>query len=193
MELENLNTKYLARKFDYYKTIDSTQDEIWRRIEAEKIINGETVFSELQTNSYGTHGRIWHTDENEDIAFSFVINANSNIDNFEGMTVEIAQIFVDIFKEYKIEIDIKSPNDLYLNGKKIGGILCQTKLVGEKVRYIVIGIGININKMNFSEDIKEIATSIKKEFPNIKINKLEVLSKFCNSFEEILNKKIGEE
>lgn len=33
MELKNLNTKYLARKFDYYKTIDSTQDEVWRRIE----------------------------------------------------------------------------------------------------------------------------------------------------------------
>lgn len=55
MELENLNTKYLARKFDYYKTIDSTQDELWRRIKESKVINGETVFSELQTNSYGTH------------------------------------------------------------------------------------------------------------------------------------------
>ena len=192
MELKNLNTKYLSRKFDYYKTIDSTQDEIWRRIESGNLINGETVFSEIQTNSYGTHGRIWHTDETGNIAFSFVIQTNSKIENLDGMTLEIAQIFVKIFKEYGINIKIKLPNDLYLNGKKMGGILCQTKLIGEKVRYIVIGIGININKMNFSEDIKEIATSVKKEFPEMEVNNLEIVSKFCNIFEEILNKRIGE-
>ena len=192
MELKNLNTKYLSRKFDYYKTIDSTQDEIWRRIESGNLINGETVFSEIQTNSYGTHGRIWHTDETGNIAFSFVIQTNSKIENLDGMTLEIAQIFVKIFKEYGINIKIKLPNDLYLYGKKMGGILCQTKLIGEKVRYIVIGIGININKMNFSEDIKEIATSVKKEFPEMEVNNLEIVSKFCNIFEEILNKRIGE-
>lgn len=192
MELKNLNTKYLSRKFDYYKTIDSTQDEIWRRIESGNVINGETVFSEIQTNSYGTHGRIWHTDETGNIAFSFVIQTNSKIENLDGMTLEIAQIFVKIFKEYGINIKIKLPNDLYLNGKKMGGILCQTKLIGENVRYIVIGIGININKMNFSEDIKEIATSVKKEFPEMELNNLEIVSKFCNIFEDILNKRIGE-
>ncbi len=192
MELKDLKTKYLAQKFEYYKTIDSTQDEIWRRIKNEIIVNGETIFSELQTASYGTHGRNWYTDEKEDIAFSFAIKTNSQIENLEGMTLEIAQIFVNIFEKYNISLKIKLPNDLYLNGKKIGGILCQTKVIGKNVRYIVIGIGINIGKKNFSEDIKEIATSIKKEFPNKDIDKLEVVANFCNIFEEVLNKRIGE-
>lgn len=190
MELNNLKTKYLAQKFDYYKTIDSTQDEIWRRIEDKTIVNGETVFSEIQTASYGTHGRIWYTDETEDIAFSFAIKTNSKIENLDGITLEIAQIFVNIFKEYDINLKIKLPNDLYLNGKKMGGILCQTKVIGENVIYIVIGIGINIGKTNFSEDIKEIATSIKKEFPNKEINKFEIITKFCNIFEKTLNNRI---
>lgn len=137
-------------------------------------------------------GRIWHTDSSCNIAFSFVVEVNSKIENFEGITVEIAEVFVKIFKEYEINISIKAPNDLYLNGKKLGGILCQTKIVGENVRYIVIGIGINIEEENFSEDIESLATSIKKEFPNIKINRLEIISKFFNDFEKILNKKIGE-
>lgn len=192
MELENLSTKFLARKFDYYKTIDSTQDEIWRRIEKGKIVNGETVFSEIQTSSYGTHGRVWHTDEKNDIAFSFAIKTNSKIDNLDGITLEVAEIFTNIFKEYGINNQIKLPNDLYLNGKKFGGILCQTKLVGENVKYIVIGIGININKKRFSKDIEEVATSIKKEFPNIEINTLDVITKFCNIFESNLIKRIGE-
>lgn len=192
MVLKNLSTKYLARKFDYYKTIDSTQDEIWRRIEKGKIENGETVFSEIQTKSYGTHGRIWYTDEKKDIAFSFVIKTESKINNFDGMTKQIAEIFVNIFKEYEIKTDIKEPNDIYLNGKKMGGILCQTKLQGDNVKYIVVGIGINLNKQIFSDDIKEIATSVKKEFPNIQIDKFDVITKFCNIFEEKINERIGE-
>ena len=193
MELNKLKTKYLGRKFDNYEKIDSTQDEIWRRIEKENIISGETVFSEIQTNSYGTHGRTWYTDEKENIAFSFAIKTNCNIEKLDGMTKEIAEIFVEILNEYGIKADIKLPNDIYLNGKKFAGILCQTKLSGKNVKYIVIGIGININQKIFSDDIKNIATSIKKEFPNIIIDRFDVITEFFNKFEIKLNKRIGEE
>lgn len=193
MELNKLKTKYLGRKFDNYEKIDSTQDEIWRRIENENIISGETVFSEIQTNSYGTHGRTWYTDEKENIAFSFAIKTNCNIEKLDGMTKEIAEIFVEILNEYGIKADIKLPNDIYLNGKKFAGILCQTKLSGKNVKYIVIGIGININQKIFSDDIKNIATSIKKEFPNIIIDRFDVITEFFNKFEIKLNKRIGEE
>lgn len=187
MELANLNTKYLARKFEYYELIDSTQDAIWRKIKNNQIENGETIFSEIQTNSYGTHGRNWYTDEKGDIAFSFAIKTDCKIENLDGITYEIAQIFKTIFRKNKIEITIKLPNDLYLNNKKMGGILCQTKIEGEKVKYLVIGIGININKKNFPEDIKNIATSINKEISNSNINRFEIISEFFNIFEEKLN------
>lgn len=187
MELANLNTKYLARKFEYYELIDSTQDAIWRKIKNNQIENGETIFSEIQTNSYGTHGRNWYTDEKGDIAFSFAIKTDCKIENLDGITHEIARIFKTIFRKNKIEITIKLPNDLYLNNKKMGGILCQTKIEGEKVKYLVIGIGININKKIFPEDIKNIATSISKEISNSNINRFEIISEFFNIFEEKLN------
>lgn len=192
MELKNLSTKYLAQKFEYYQEIDSTQDEIWRRIENKELINGELIFSETQTGAYGTHGRVWHNEKSGDISFSFAIQTDTNIDNLDGMTIEIAEIFKDIFKSYEIDIQIKLPNDLYLNGKKMGGILCQTKLVGKTVKYLVIGIGININKMIFSEEIKDIATSVRKEFSNINLDNLDIVAKFCNIFEGKINNRIGE-
>lgn len=64
------------------------------------------------------------------------------------------------------------------NNKKIGGILTESKINTEKIKFLVIGIGINTEKMNFSEDIKNIATSIKKEF-GIKVNRLEIISDFA--------------
>ena len=55
----------------FYRKIDSTQLEIWRRIEANKIDNKTVVIADIQTNGKGTHGRKWHTDEVNNIAFSF--------------------------------------------------------------------------------------------------------------------------
>ncbi len=94
-------------------------------------------------------------------------------------------IIINIFKDiYKIELSIKEPNDIVYKGKKIGGILVQSKTRGEKLKYIVAGIGINTNKEKFSIDIENIATSIKKEF-GINIDTQEFISQFCNKFEEL--------
>ena len=146
--------------------------------------------ADIQTKGKGTHGRIWHTDEGENIAFSFYIKAECHFEKLEGITIEIAEILVDIFrKKYNIKLDIKEPNDIMYNNKKIGGILTESKINTEKIKFLVIGIGINTEKMNFSEDIKNIATSIKKEF-GIKVNRLEIISDFCNEFEKRIKRRI---
>ena len=89
----------------------------------------------------GTHGRKWYTTEPNNIAFSFFINTDCKIENVEGITIEIAKTIIEVIKKmYNIELQIKSPNDIVYNNKKIGGILTQTKLNGKNLKYIVIGI-----------------------------------------------------
>lgn len=189
MQLTNLNCNFLGKTFNYYEEIDSTQYEIWRLIESNSIKNGQLVAANIQTKGKGTHGRVWHTDESNNIAFSFYIEMNNNVDSLEGLTYEIAETIVEVFKEkYKLELQIKKPNDIVCNGKKLGGILTESKVTQERVKYLVIGIGINTNKTNFTDDIKNIATSIKKEF-NIEINTAEFISEFCNRFEKIIQKR----
>ena len=90
---------------------------------------------------YGTHGRKWYTEEKNNIAFSFYIDTNCNVENIEGITIEIAQTIIEVLEKlYKIKLQIKSPNDIVINNKKIGGILTQTKLTGKLVKYIIVGI-----------------------------------------------------
>lgn len=192
MQLQNLKTKFLGRNNIYYKQIDSTQKEIWRLSEKKETKNGTLVMADIQTNGIGTHGRIWHTDEKNNIAFSFLVKPQCNIKDLEGITLEIAETIVELFKtKYKIDINIKKPNDLIINNKKVGGILTETKLVSQQVKFLVIGIGINTQKEKFTEDIQYLATSIKKEF-NININAEEFISEFCNKFEGKLIKRIGD-
>ena len=188
INFEILLTKFIGRNIFYYETIDSTQKEAWRKIENNNIENGSLIIANIQTSGVGTHGRAWHTEKNNNIAFSTVLFPNCDISKLDNLTYDIAEILVEIFKKiYQIDIDIKLPNDLIINNKKVGGILTETKLQGNRVKDLVIGIGINTNQNEISEEIKDISTSIKNEF-NIDIDNYLIISEFCN----MLEKRLGE-
>lgn len=190
MQLKNLKTNYLGKNNIFYKKIDSTQTEIWRLIKNNNIQNGTLIMADIQTNGKGTHGRIWHTDEGKNIAFSFFVETNCKPSLLDGITIEIASILIKIFKEkYNINLKIKEPNDIFYNDKKIGGILTESKVNSEIIKFLVIGIGLNTNQMKFSKDIQNIATSVKKEF-NIEINNKEIIEEFCYEFEKTLKRRI---
>lgn len=181
--------QFLWKNKFHYEKIDSTQNEIWRLYE-KNAPSGTLVMAEIQTEGKGTHGRTWHTDEAGNIAFSFLIRPNCKIEKLKDLTVEIAKIIVKIFKtDYKIELNIKQPNDIVYNQKKIGGILTQTKVEKEIVKALVIGIGINTNQTIFNKEIKDTATSIKKEF-DVNVNTEEFIEKFCNLFEKEITERI---
>lgn len=190
MKLNNLHTQVLWRNFEYYEKIDSTQKEIWSRVAENRIENGTVICAGVQESGVGTHGRVWHTDEKNNIAFSFYLNLNVEIEKLDGVTLEIAEIIRSIFeKEYNILLEIKKPNDIVYNQKKIGGILTETKLVGECVRDLVAGIGINTNQTEFADEIHDIATSIKNEF-GFSVDNGKIISEFCNLFEKKVYERI---
>ena len=87
MQLMNLSTKILGREVSFYPEIDSTQSEIWRRIENHTIINGSVVIADIQTQGKGTHGRIWHTDEPDNITFSIYLKTDCPLEKVEGITI----------------------------------------------------------------------------------------------------------
>ena len=158
----------------HYEKIDSTQKEVWRRLENEIIISAD-----IQTEGIGTHGRTWYTTQKGNIAFSIGLEPNVPVKNLENLTIEIAEIILEVFDEfYQIKLQIKYPNDIMINNQKVGGILTETKLQGEIVKKIVIGIGINTNN-------EEISTSIKKEF-GITIDNSKVIEELCQRIGEKL-------
>lgn len=189
-ELINLNTNVLGRNYICFDEIDSTQKEIWRQIENSKIKNGLLIRAKHQTSGIGTHGRIWYSTDNN-ITFSFYIELNCNIEKIKGITTEIANVIIRIIQEkYNVKVDIKLPNDLYINGKKLGGILTESKVRGDIVKFIVIGIGINNSQIEFTNELENIATSLKKEY-GIVLDVEDFIAEFCNKLEKIILKRIG--
>lgn len=188
-----MNKDYsLGKRIFHYREIDSTQEEVKRRIEANDIENGDMIIADIQTKGIGTHGRRWYTDSKDNIAFSLYIELGANLKYLDGITVKIAEILKDILKDiYNIDLKIKEPNDLILNGKKIAGILTETKVVSNKVKYVVLGIGMNTNQLVFNEEIIDLASSLKKEL-GIEIDNYKIINEFLLRFEIELNNRIGD-
>ena len=152
--------KKTKKKIYYYKEIKSTH------LHAKEIENkGDAVLiAEMQTSGIGTKGRRWHTGENKNIAMTIISHPKCKISELEGITIKIAENIQQIIEEmYGYELRIKIPNDLMLNGKKICGILTEVHTQGEKIEYLLISIGFNVNETEFDE-LSDIATSLKKEY-----------------------------
>lgn len=183
MELKNLKTKFLGRNMLHFEVIDSTQKYI-KENSIKNMPNGTIVIADTQSSGIGTQGRKWFTgDNNENIAMSFVLYPETDIKKFSNLTKLIAECIINTVKKlYGYELKIKVPNDIICNEKKIAGILTESSSIGEKVKKIIIGIGFNVNQMEFPEDLKDLATSLKKEFSK-NFSKEEIIVEFLNEFE----------
>ena len=84
---------------------------------------------------------------------------------------------------YNYNLEIKKPNDIVYNGKKMGGILTQITSSGNRIKYLLIGIGFNINQIEFNEELKYIATSMKKEFKK-EFSREKILNEILYEFEK---------
>ena len=182
---ENLTTKWLGKNLIYYANIDSTQNEIYRLIEKnKKLKNGTVVIADEQTDGIGTHGRKWHSGNKENILFSFIIYPDCSINKIKGFTIKIAECMVKVIKKVcDISLEIKQPNDLVYNGKKVGGILTQSITNKEKVKQIVIGIGLNVNGLIFPKELENIAISLRQIIKK-KIPRENIIIEFLNLFEK---------
>ena len=149
-------------KTHHFETIESTHTYL--KENHMKYEDGTVIITDYQTAGIGTHNRTWHGSE-KNITMSILYKPTCSVDKLDNLTIDIANVLKEmIYDMYEIKLDIKYPNDLYLNGKKIAGILTTINTIGEKINYLIISIGFNVNETDFPTEIEEIATSLKKEF-----------------------------
>ena len=119
----------------HYKEIDSTQKEIWRRVKNKTIKDKTMIIADIQTAGIGTHGRTWHTDEENNIAFSTYLEANCKIEDIANLTIDIAKNIVKTFKEItKLE-----KNEMFVYESVPGTVVEHFKKSDELVTFTVSG------------------------------------------------------
>lgn len=180
---EYLQTKYMGRNIRHYNTIDST-NKAAKSLAIEDIEEGTVVVSEEQTSGRGRLGRSWISPKSSGIWMSIILKPNINPMMASRVTLIGAAAVHKALEEIGIDAKIKWPNDIVLNNKKLCGILTEMNGEMDKVNYIVMGIGLNANvdEEDFSDELKNMATSLKIE-KNEQINRKELFAKILNNFE----------
>ncbi len=140
------------------------------------------VAAEEQTSGKGRLGRSWISPKGTGIWMSIVLKPNISPMVAPRATLIGAAAVYTALKEMGISVGIKWPNDIVINGKKICGILTEMNAEIERVNYVIMGIGINVNMESFPDELKEKATSLKNELGN-EVDRKKLVANILNNFE----------
>lgn len=155
-----LGTEFLGRKAFCYASIDSTNEEAKRRALA-GAPNGSLFVAERQTGGRGRLGRTWDSPAGTGLWFTVLLRAGS-LPLRPTATTLLAGLAVcgAVRSVSGCDAAIKWPNDIVAGTRKVCGILAEMSAEIDRVEFMVVGIGINVNTASFPEGLREKATSL---------------------------------
>lgn len=183
-----LSTEKIGRNFVYCEEIDSTNSFLLKSKEYNK--HGLVLFAEYQTAGRGRRNRTWLSTKEQNLTFSILLKEGISSDNINvlilGASVAVAQALENL---YQVKVNLKWPNDVLINNKKISGILVESTSKGNKLEKAVIGIAVNVNQPGFTGQYTIQPTSVRKEFKK-EVSREKLLSEILNCFEEIFDQSV---
>ena len=131
----------------YFESIDSTNTYLKNNYES--LDDMTFVRADIQTKGRGRNDRVWKADKGDNLLFSILIKDKEMIDRYKALSVNSAYIVLKVLESYGIDnLSIKWPNDIYVNDRKICGILLEA-VSRNDIECLIIGIGINVNQEEF--------------------------------------------
>lgn len=161
------------------EVVTSTQTELLQHIDDFPHL---TVLSAgYQTQGHGQFERVWESEANQNILCSILIKYVST-ERLVSIQKEVSLLIVEYLKKYVEEVTFKEPNDIIVRGKKIGGVIVESKTKGQEVLGVVIGFGLNIFQTVFNyKEATSLILEVKNTLDPKKIEK-EILDKIIALF-----------
>ena len=143
---------------------------------------GTVVIAEEQTAGRGRAGHSWHSERATGLYFTVLLRPKISPVQASLLTMMAGlSAFSAIRAQNDIEADLKWPNDILVGGKKLGGILTEMHAEPNQIRFVIVGIGINVNQEKFPADLSAIATSLRVETGRPQ-SRLELLVRLLREF-----------
>lgn len=154
-ELERI----LDKKIELFQSIDSTSNYLKQR--AFELPDQMMVLSEEQKSGRGRMGRQWDSPKGQGLFFSILLKPGISMkESFRITGIAAAAVAEGIEEATGLPAKIKWPNDVVIGAKKVSGILTEISGEPDAINYVIVGIGINVNTPDFSEELKDRATSL---------------------------------
>lgn len=154
-----IHTKWAGNTVHFVRETDSTNN--WaKKLVKEGASHGTLAVTEFQTAGKGRLGRSWTAKEGSTVMMTLILKPDFSPEYAPMLTLVMGLSIAQAAEKLGIAASIKWPNDVVVSGKKICGILTEMGLEEGAIRYVAIGAGINVNIEEFSEDIRDKATSL---------------------------------
>ena len=160
----DLYTRRFGRRIFFLREADSTI-EVAKQLADYGAEEGTVVTAEVQTAGRGRMGRSWVSPKGG-LYLSVILKPKISPKKAVRLVFLFGLAVAEILHElYEMTVETKWPNDVLMNGKKICGILTEMNTTGEKVNYVIAGIGVNTNfaEKVFPEELRKAATSLENE------------------------------
>ncbi|MDB6022558.1 MAG: Bifunctional ligase/repressor BirA [Pedosphaera sp.] len=158
-------TKVVGRDIRVFEETTSTNDVV-EKLARDEVKEGVVVFAESQTRGRGRLGRKWISPARKGLWFSILLRPAMRPAMVTQLTIAAATaLFRAIHSHTGLTPEIKWPNDILIGGKKIAGILTELSAELDKVRYVILGVGIDVNlgAAEFPAELRRLATSLRIE------------------------------
>jgi BirA family biotin operon repressor/biotin-[acetyl-CoA-carboxylase] ligase len=151
----------IGQKIIRLDTVDSTNNYTANLIKQGEILPGAVIMADEQTAGKGQRGAVWSSNAGENMLLSVFLNsANLSLHQQVALTHFAAVSVLETLRKIGISAQIKWPNDIFVGHRKIAGILIENAIVNGQISHSILGIGLNVNQMDF-KDLS--ATSVKRE------------------------------
>jgi len=184
-----LRTQTLGKSIFHFFSVDSTNAFSARLLNhGRKVADGTVVIAESQTAGKGRRGRSWHSEQENGLYFSMVLRPKIPPGFAPLFTLGTAVALHNVIERNTgLQVDIKWPNDLLVDGKKFCGILAEMQAEFDRVISLIIGVGLNVNHATFPADIAGSAISLRM-VSRRNHSRIEILVEFLEEFENLLSR-----
>ncbi len=183
-----VDTEIIGRNFIYSEEVESTNSFLLNK--ANKFnSDGTILLAEKQTKGRGRKERVWYSAKGQNLTFSILLTSKKYLGkkfNLLNFTTSLSVAFA-LENLYQLKTELKWPNDVLVNGKKICGILLESTSQGSKIERVVIGVGLNVNQGLFQGNFNLEPTSVKLELGE-SVDREKLLAELLNTFEELIQK-----
>lgn len=138
------------RTIEYIKQTESTNTLIRKRLQTEDLAEMFVLQTDFQSSGKGQQGNSWESEDAKNLLFSILLKPSHIAVDKQFIASQMMSLAIKkVLDQYAEGFSIKWPNDIYWKDKKIGGILIENTLQANKIKWMIIGVGLNINQQKF--------------------------------------------
>lgn len=184
MQNNTFSGLFVGQNLIRLKEVDSTNTFLRDALsKSTPFLEGTVILAEKQFAGRGQSGNTWQSEAGKNLTFSILLSPSFlQVDQQFELNKAISLALNDVLSRYFNEsAAIKWPNDLYIHHQKIGGMLIENIVQGNRIKHAIVGIGLNVNQSQFPDNLKNI-TSFKQELHQ-DYDLMVILSEICSSVE----------